>query len=129
MINVETTDFVNSNFITVQMSVPKEEWEKIQKSEEWRKIINSDIENENQFKSLHIDLEKKIFLLNGKPMDKVNMLRLEANGTHWSLILNRDELYEAPLTTTFIPEDSDGTKYSRLSSSIAPSRANHLPSR
>lgn len=59
--------------------------------------LKGEKESDNQFKSLHIDLEKKIFLLNGKPMDKVNMLRLEANGIHWSLVLNRDELYEAPI--------------------------------
>ncbi len=52
---------------------------------------------ENQFKSLHIDLEKKIFLLNGKPLDNVTSLRLEACGMEWSLALSRDERYEAPL--------------------------------
>lgn len=97
MIEVKETSYVNNDSVIVQMSVPKEEWEKLQQSEEWQKIINSDIENENQFKSLHIDLEKKIFLLNGKPMDKVNLLRLEACGINWSLVLNRDELYEAPI--------------------------------
>ena len=54
-------------------------------------------EEGNQFKSLHIDLEKKIFLLNGKPMGNVTELRLEACGMYWSLALSRDERYEAPL--------------------------------
>lgn len=53
--------------------------------------------DENRFKSLHIDLEKKIFLLNGKPMENVTELRLEAYGMHWSLALSKDEQYEAPL--------------------------------
>lgn len=97
MINVETTDLINSDFTIVQMSVPKDEWEKIQQSEEWKRILNADIGKENQFRSLHIDLEKKIFLLNGKPLEDVTELRLEASGMHWSLALNKDERYEAPL--------------------------------
>lgn len=53
--------------------------------------------DKNRFESIHIDLEKRIFLLNGKPMNNVTNLSLEACGTHWSLVLSRDEQYEAPL--------------------------------
>ena len=56
--------------------------------------------NTNQFKSLHIDLEKKIFMLNGKPLDNVTNLKLEACGMEWSLELSRDERYEAPVRVT-----------------------------
>lgn len=53
-------------------------------------------EADSQFKSLHIDLEKKIFLLNGKSIENVSMLKLEACGMEWSLALSREERYEAP---------------------------------
>lgn len=43
MIKVETTDFVNSDSVMVQMSIPKDEWEKIQKSEEWKRILECDV--------------------------------------------------------------------------------------
>lgn len=49
-----------------------------------------------ELKSIIIDFENKVFLLNGEPMDTVTSLCLEANGTEWSLRLSRDELYEAP---------------------------------
>lgn len=51
---------------------------------------------EKVFKSIHIDLEKGIFLLNGKPMNKVSALCLEAEHGRWSLKITKDELYEAP---------------------------------
>lgn len=50
-----------------------------------------------EFKSIHIDLEKKIYLLNGEPMKNVFGLDIEARGRNWSLRVNRDEIYEAPL--------------------------------
>lgn len=53
-----------------------------------------------EFKSLHIDLENKIFLLNGERLDGVTKLRLEAEGKKWSLKINRDETYEAPVGRT-----------------------------
>lgn len=53
--------------------------------------------DDNQFKSIHIDLEKNIFMANGRQLKNVSFLRLEARDAHWSLELSRDELYEAPL--------------------------------
>ena len=49
-----------------------------------------------EFKSLYIDLNRKIFLLNGKPMDGITNLRLEADGIEWSLEITKNEIYEAP---------------------------------
>ena len=48
-----------------------------------------------EFKSLYIDLNRKIFLLNGKPMDGITNLRLEADGIEWSLEITKNEIYEA----------------------------------
>ena len=49
-----------------------------------------------EFKSLYIDLNRKIFVLNGKPMDGITNLRLEADGIEWSLEITKNEIYEAP---------------------------------
>ena len=59
--------------------------------------LKGEKEDENLFKSIHVDLENSIFLLNGKPMKNVSLLRLEACDAHWSLELSKDERYEAPL--------------------------------
>lgn len=49
-----------------------------------------------ELKSIIIDFENKVFLLNGEQMDTVRSLHLEADGSEWSLTLCRDEIYEAP---------------------------------
>ena len=49
-----------------------------------------------EFKSIHIDLENQIFFVNGKQLTRVNTLKLENSGDYWSLRLNVDEVYEAP---------------------------------
>ena len=49
-----------------------------------------------EFKSLYIDLNRKIFLLNGKPREGITNLRLEADGIEWSLEITKNEIYEAP---------------------------------
>lgn len=46
------------------------------------------------FESLHIDIKKGEFLLNGEPMKGVSHLELEFNRGIWSLFVGRDELYE-----------------------------------
>lgn len=43
MIDVKETSFINTDLVMVQMGVPKDEWEKIQSSEEWKKILNGDV--------------------------------------------------------------------------------------
>lgn len=50
------------------------------------------------FKSLHIDLEKGEFLLNGKNMELVSQINLNFNNGKWSLFVTRDELYEQTAT-------------------------------
>ena len=57
------------------------------------KIVESCVK---ELKSIIIDFENKVFLLNGEPMDTVRSLHLEADGSEWSLTLCRDEIYEAP---------------------------------
>ena len=47
---------------------------------------------EKDFKSLFIDLENKIFLLNGEEMKGVCELKLEFDG-EWSLRVTKDEFY------------------------------------
>lgn len=46
-----------------------------------------------RFKSIHIDTEKKIYLLNGKKMDCVQCLALEFEKGEWSLSITKDEFY------------------------------------
>lgn len=45
------------------------------------------------FKSIHIDTEKGIYLLNGEEVPMVSRIDLEFNNGKWSLLITRDELY------------------------------------
>lgn len=48
----------------------------------------------NPFKSLHIDIEKDEYLLNGESMEMVRHLVLEFTNGKWSLLVTKDELYK-----------------------------------
>ncbi len=50
------------------------------------------------FKSLHIDVKKGEFFLNGEDMKEVSHLELEFNNGEWSLLVTRDELYKQAAT-------------------------------
>lgn len=52
-----------------------------------------------KFTSLHIDIEKNEFRLNGKDMRMVSRIDLEFNNGKWSLLVTKDELYEQAMTT------------------------------
>lgn len=52
-----------------------------------------------RFESLHIDIEKDEFLLNGERMEMVSRIDLEFNNGKWLLLVTRDELYEQAATT------------------------------
>lgn len=52
-----------------------------------------------KFKSIHIDLDKGIFELNGEKLDMVSELELKACGYNWNLTLQKEERYEAPIST------------------------------
>lgn len=45
------------------------------------------------FNSIHIDLSKRIFELNGEPMKMINGLELSCEGSHWFLRVSKDEFY------------------------------------
>lgn len=45
------------------------------------------------FKSIHIDTEKGIYLLNGEKLSMASHIDLEFNNGKWSLLITRDELY------------------------------------
>lgn len=45
------------------------------------------------FKSIHIDTEKRIYLLNGEEVPMVSRINLEFNNGKWLLLITRDELY------------------------------------
>ena len=45
------------------------------------------------FKSIHIDTEKGIYLLNGEEVPMVSRVDLEFINGKWSLLITRDELY------------------------------------
>ena len=47
-----------------------------------------------EFKSIHVDLEKGIYLLNGEPMKYVTELNLMLDGERWSLRINKYEWFE-----------------------------------
>ena len=51
-----------------------------------------------KFNSIHIDLEKGIYKINGKPADFITELKLEWNPEDgWALNLSKDETYLAPI--------------------------------
>lgn len=47
-----------------------------------------------EFKSIHIDLEKGIYLLNGERMKYVTELNLMLDGERWSLSINKYEWFK-----------------------------------
>lgn len=47
-----------------------------------------------EFKSMHVDLEKGIYLLNGEPMKYVTEMNLMLDGERWSLRINKYEWFE-----------------------------------
>nr|DAW31486.1 MAG TPA: hypothetical protein [Caudoviricetes sp.] len=47
-----------------------------------------------EFKSIHVDLEKGIYLLNGEPMKHVTELNLMLDGERWSLRINKYEWFK-----------------------------------
>lgn len=47
-----------------------------------------------EFKSIHVDLEKGIYLLNGEPMKYVTEMDLMLDGVRWSLRINKYEWFE-----------------------------------
>ncbi len=46
------------------------------------------------FESLHIDVKKGEFLLNGESMELVSRIDLEFDNGKWLLLVTKDELYE-----------------------------------
>ena len=49
-------------------------------------------------KSIHIDTEKGIYLLNGEEVQMISRIDLEFNNGKWSLLITRDELYAQETT-------------------------------
>ena len=50
------------------------------------------------FNSIHIDLEKEIFEINGESAGLITELKLEWDSENgWALIVSRDETYLAPI--------------------------------
>ena len=50
------------------------------------------------FNSIHIDLEKEIFEINGESVGFITELKLEWDSENgWALIASRDETYLAPI--------------------------------
>lgn len=45
------------------------------------------------FNSIHIDLEKEIFEINGKEMTHVKDIELKSEGRNWFLVVTKDEYY------------------------------------
>lgn len=54
--------------------------------------------SKKEFKSLHIDTEKGIYLLNGEAMQHVSRLNLEFEDGGWSLSVVKDEFYSQTAT-------------------------------
>ena len=51
-----------------------------------------------EFEDIHIDLNKKIFQLNGKNLNRVSKLELTFENGKWSLLVSKDEIYESAVT-------------------------------
>ena len=50
------------------------------------------------FNSIHIDLEKEVFEINGESVGLITELKLEWDSENgWALIVSRDETYLAPI--------------------------------
>lgn len=62
-------------------------------SEEGREQRVAETVERKPFKSIHIDIEKGIYLLNGEKVPMVSRIDLEFNNGKWSLLITRDELY------------------------------------
>lgn len=50
------------------------------------------------FESLHINIKKGEFLLNGESMERVSHLELEFIKGEWSLLVTKDESYKQTVT-------------------------------
>lgn len=51
-----------------------------------------------ELKSLNIDIEKSIFLLNGEEMRGISRLDIDFDNGKWSLLVTKDELYTQAAT-------------------------------
>ena len=55
-------------------------------------------ESIKKFNSIHIDIEKGIYKINGESTEFISELKLEWNPIDgWALIISRDETYLAPI--------------------------------
>ena len=62
------------------------------------KKVSETVERKS-FKSIHIDTEKGIYLLNGEEVPMVSRIDLEFNNGKWLLLITRDELYAQEAAT------------------------------
>ena len=46
-----------------------------------------------ELKSIEIDIEKKVFKLNGKDMIGISRLDLDFDNGKWTLLVTKDEIY------------------------------------
>jgi hypothetical protein len=49
-----------------------------------------------KLKTIYIDTEKGLVVINGEPVEMISHLNIEADGRKWSLAISRTEKYEAP---------------------------------
>lgn len=103
MIKLEEISFEDTDIVMVNMSVPKDEWEKIQSSEEWQRILNGDVSAR----------------IVEKPATEETLQSID------STLKRIEKLLEKNGKDDFTPSDSSGTKYSHLSNSTGPGQANH----
>lgn len=74
-------------------SVPKMQQKPVSKQSEQEVSKVAETIERKPFKSIHIDTEKGIYLLNGEEVSMVSRIDLEFNNGKWSLLITRDELY------------------------------------
>lgn len=74
-------------------SVPKMQQKPVSKQSEQEVSKVAETIERKPFKSIHIDTEKGIYLLNGEEVPMVSRIDLEFNNGKWSLLITRDELY------------------------------------
>lgn len=77
----------------------------------------------NKLKSIYIDTEKGLVVINGEPVERVSHLCIEADGRKWSLAISKTEKYEAPKidNQNFRPGTISATRSARYLVTVASS--------
>lgn len=62
----------------------------------WTGCRGKESETVKKLKTIYIDTEKGLVVINGEPVEMISHLNIEADGRKWSLAISKTEKYEAP---------------------------------